>query len=182
MRRQLSTNGKKLGKSGASFDIDLPGDNGPIFGDFGQTPVRLNPDSEGEVVWAKRLCPVRARIYNIPFRDSGFNYGDIVLHDGAETGEREWQGHIYPVFNVLEVHEKSPFQTFVYAMGGLTDDMVIALREHFSKLGAVEDWSHNVRILCKQCSEGTVHESCDTELGDEVESATRRVAIAAKGR
>ena len=64
---------------GLHFDSD----EGPINSDFGQTPVRLNPDGSTEVVWARRIDPVRARIENVPMAASGYRCGDIVLHDGA---------------------------------------------------------------------------------------------------
>lgn len=46
--------------------ITLEGGYGPISMNFGMTPVRLNPDDSGEVVWATRIDPVRARIDSIP--------------------------------------------------------------------------------------------------------------------
>lgn len=161
----------------AACGIEIPAGDGPIFEDFGRSPVRLNPDDQGEVVWGRRLCPVRLRIFNIPFRESNFHYGDIVLHDGAGTGEREWEGHVYPVFNVLELNERSPFQTHVFSARGATDEQIEQLTEQFAKIGAVEDWSKNTRVLCRQCSEGTVHEQCDTELGEE-DVDSRKIAVA----
>lgn len=49
---------------------------GPIDEDFGKTPVRLNPDGAGEVVWGDRIDPVRVRVLNVPYPESGFRYGD----------------------------------------------------------------------------------------------------------
>ncbi len=46
--------------------ITLEGGSGPISMNFDMTPVRLNPDDSGEVVWATRIDPVRARIDSIP--------------------------------------------------------------------------------------------------------------------
>lgn len=86
--------------------LDLDDDSGPIEMDFGMTPVRLNPDDDGEVVWATRIDPVRARIESIPLPESGYRYFDIVLHDGAAVGYREVGEMEYPVFNALELFEK----------------------------------------------------------------------------
>ena len=69
--------------------INVDGESGPIEMDFGMTPVRLNPEDDGEVVWATRIDPVRARLDSIPYKESGFKHGDIVLHDGAAVGYRE---------------------------------------------------------------------------------------------
>ena len=76
--------------------ISLGDGEGPIEADFGQAPVRLNPDTNAEVVWARRIDPVRAKIENIPYPDSGFRFGDVVLHDGAAVGTREAGGREYP--------------------------------------------------------------------------------------
>ena len=158
--------------------------DGPIEDNFGQTPVRLNPEDQGEVVWAQRLCPVRARIYNIPLPESGFGYGDIVLHDGAATGEREWQGRKYLVFNVLELFERSGFETHVFNVEHASPTQIENLQQSIAEIGAVEDWSHSIQILCRQCSEGLAHESCDQELASEELKAKegqppiRKVAVA----
>ena len=167
----------------ARLGIDISDGEGPIEENFGQTPVRLNPDDQGEVVWARRMCPVRARIYSIPFPESGFCYGDIVLHDGASTGQREWQGRTYLVFNVLELSERPGFETHVFEVEHASDKDFRALQESIAEVGAAEDWSHSIRILCRQCSEGTPHEHCDDELDEAVDiarSASRRVAVAVR--
>ena len=90
---------------------------GPINQDRGQTPVRVNAegleDRPTEVVWSERLCPVRARLINIPTGATGFRFGDVVLHDGAPVGYRlNSFGKERPVFNVLELFEPSRFSTY----------------------------------------------------------------------
>jgi len=72
----------------AACGMDVPPGDGPPEFNWGSTPVRLNPDGDGEVVWARRLDPARARIANVPLPASGFHWGDIVLNDGAIEGER----------------------------------------------------------------------------------------------
>lgn len=142
--------------------ITLDGSEGPIDMDFGITPVRLNPQENGEVVWASRIDPVRARISNIPFPESGFRHGDIVLHDGAPEGVRTRNGRDYSVFNVLELFEASSCATAVLtvelARDGDVDELSdMAEAQSFS----LEDWTSNVRVLCKQCSEGVAHAQHD---------------------
>jgi tetratricopeptide (TPR) repeat protein len=135
-----------------------PGE-GPIDEDFGITPVRLNPDDNAEVVWGNRIDPVRVVLGNIPTAASGFRAGDVVLHDGAPVGERQHNGHTYSVFNVLELFEPSANSTYeaeVLArdaadLEALTTALEAAQVDH-------EVWTTNVRMLCKQCSEGTPHE------------------------
>jgi hypothetical protein len=147
-------------RSGLTIEVG----EGPIESDLGITPVRLNPDGAAEVVWGRRLDPVRVRIENIPYADSGFRFGDVVLHDGAPVGERESNGRKYSVFNVLELYEASAQSTWEVEvcarderdLAALTDALEAARVEH-------ENWTANVRALCKQCSEGTPHEHHDEE-------------------
>lgn len=144
--------------------IRLDGDSGPIEMNFGITPVRLNPDDAGEVVWATRIDPVRARIDSIPFIESGFRHGDIVLHDGAAVGQRQIDDRDYPVFNVLQIFEQSRYQTVRAEVELIKDEDLQVLEELLSKESHVlEDWTANVRMLCKQCSEGVPHEHHDGE-------------------
>ena len=132
---------------------------GPIEEDFGITPVRLNPDGSGEVVWGRRIDPVRVVIGNIPYPTSGFRAGDIVLHDGAPVGERQYDGRSYLVFNVLALFEASANSTYeaevrardTADLEALTAALDAAQVDH-------EVWTTNIRTLCKQCSEGTPHD------------------------
>jgi len=148
------------------FDID-PGE-GPISENFGLTPVRLNPDGSGEVVWARRICPVRARIQNVPYPESGFRFGDVVLHDGAPTGTRESDGREYSVFNVLELFESSELSTYVAEVRVSSDDDIAELEGLLDSAKIHnEDWTESVRVLCRQCSEGRAHEQHDHDLKKE---------------
>lgn len=148
--------------------ITLAGSAGPIEMDFGMTPVRLNPDENGEVVWATRIDPVRARIDSIPFPESGFRHGDVVLHDGAAVGYRKLEAHEYPVFNVLELFERSGYTTCVATVSVESDLDLDALEKAFSVIQShYEDWTRNVRTLCRACSEGQPHAQHDHELKDE---------------
>lgn len=153
-------------------------DEGPVDANCGMTPVRLNPDDEGEVVWGTRLDPARTRIDNIPFKKSGFKYGDVVLNDGAAVGHRVYNGTEYPVFNVLELISSSEYQTHKLDVMIRSDDDLEELKKAIFKAGhEIEDWTKNTQYLCKQCSEGTPHEKHDHELENEW-SAERTLAIA----
>lgn len=152
----------------------------PIEQDFGQTPVRLNPEGDAEVVWARRIDPVRARLLNIPYADSGFCYGDIVLHDGAAVGEREVDGRVYSVFNVLELFQPSANSTFEAELRVSGSDDVDALLRRLEAADiAAEDWSRSVRTLCRQCSEGLPHEQHEREaVALDEQQPIRVIAIA----
>lgn len=160
--------------------VAIEAGDSPIEQDFGQTPVRLNPEQGGEVVWARRIDPVRARILNIPYADSGHCYGDIVLHDGASVGQREVDGRTYPVFNVLELFQPSPHSTYEAELQVTGEADVQALLERLDARGiAAEDWSRSVRILCKHCSEGTAHEDHEhQEAPFDEQQPARLIAVA----
>lgn len=83
-----------------------PGDQ-PIAADFGRALTRLNPDGDPEVVWGRRVDPVRLHIENVPLPSSGYRFGDVVLHDGAATGQRVSEGREYAVFNAFGLHQPS---------------------------------------------------------------------------
>ncbi len=158
--------------------LDLDDGSGPIEMDFGMTPVRLNPDDDGEVVWATRIDPVRARIESVPLPESGYRYLDIVLHDGAAVGYREVGGMEYPVFNALELFEKSSFKTCVVRVSVNEQSDLERLEEMSAESRCeIEDWTANIRALCRQCSEGKPHEHHDQELQEEWHSE-RRIGVA----
>ncbi|WP_090355552.1 tetratricopeptide repeat protein [Dyella sp. 333MFSha] len=145
--------------------LRIPEGDGPIQGNFGIAPVRLNPDDNGEVVWGTRIDPVRVVIRNIPYPKSGFRAGDVVLHDGAPVGERQSKGRTYSVFNVLELFEPSANSTYeaevhtddAADLEALTTALDLAQVDH-------EVWTSNVRILCRQCSEGVPHEHASDDV------------------
>lgn len=172
-----------------SLEIITEDGKGPINQDMGQTPVRVN--AEGienravEVVWSDCLCPVRSRITNIPTGATGFRYGDIVLHDGAPVGYRlNPRGQERAVFNVLELFEPSRFATYEAVIEAESAEAIEELEKMCADAGIeVEDWTANIRNLCKACSEGRPHEGHDQELKEPVSwSPERRVGFAAANR
>jgi hypothetical protein len=143
--------------------IDVPPGEGPPEFAWGRTPVRLNPDGDGEVVWARRLDPARAQILNIPLPTSGFRWGDVVLNDGAVEGERVVNGRTYPVFNVLERWQLSSFRTFIIELVTANGEALAALEQCAEdRGGAAEDWGTCTSILCRDCSYGRPHEHAET--------------------
>lgn len=138
--------------------------------DLGNTPIRLNPDESGEVVWGKRTDPARAIILSIPFPESGHRYGDLLLNDGAPQGYRLVNDIEYPVFNELQLITKSKYKTYSCKVH-TSDSSFIEKLEQLCKDSDVEmeDWS-TVKYLCKQCSEGVVHEEHDHDLQEKSEN------------
>ncbi len=166
--------------------IDIEDGDEPIVGRFGYTPVRLNgfegSDAQTEVVWAHRLSPVTARIANIPTPEARFRYGDVVLHDGAETGTRLYApGDERSVFNVFELFEPSDFVTHEVRLEAPGDADIAALASACDQAKVeFEDWTSHVTFLCKACSEGRAHEQHDHSARNETWQAERRVGIASR--
>jgi hypothetical protein len=109
----------------------------------------------GETVWGPRIDPARVVIRNIPMDNTAFRWGDIVLHDGAPNGEREVAGRVYSVFDVLARWSPSEIPTLRVEVRCDSEGDARALIGLFeSNHFGAEDWSANVRKLCKACSRG----------------------------
>ncbi|MDQ1656633.1 MAG: hypothetical protein QOD41_1716 [Cryptosporangiaceae bacterium] len=147
----------------AGFGIDVPPGNGEIEADLGMTPVRLDPS--GEVVWGRRLCPARVRVLSVPILQAR-RFGEVVLHDGVPSGERVSNGHTYPVFDELKLLRRSELPSLTVVVEAPTEDDMDALTDSFADAGFGAESQRNVRILCRRCSEGSVHHTAhDAEGG-----------------
>lgn len=164
--------------------IAVPGTDGPIEGDFGAACVRLNPWGDGETVWFRRLSPCHGRLLNVPMPESGFRFGDIVLHDGARTGTRSDGTRDVPVFNAMQRLQASEFATFTVLAHCDDEADVDALGEiRLPGLGYVEDWTGSFRVLCRRCSYGTPHSHGEHDQDDDgAWQHERDFGVAAQGR
>jgi tetratricopeptide (TPR) repeat protein len=161
-----------------AFGWELEVNDDELILDLGSTPVRLNPDGNGEVIWAERIDPARTIIKSVPLPESNHRYNDVLLNDGAPVGYRTSHGKEYPVFNELQLIRLSDFKTF--SVLAETDD-----QNQIDQLGDLcdrnqigfEDWT-TVRLLCKQCSEGIPHDHHDHENNVSFEGK-RRLGFAA---
>jgi hypothetical protein len=158
----------------SSFGIPIPAgaeDGSPIEADFGAAPVRLNAEPcfigqqpvvldghtyQTEVVWGRRLCPTRIRIMNVPLPESGHRFGDIVLHDGDTIGTRRLGDQEIGVFNQIALWQRSVLPTLTVALEASGAEAVGDLLDRLDHAGlAGEDWTDNIQVLCRACSEGT---------------------------
>ena len=162
-----------------AFGIDLPprAAGAPVSADFGPAPVRLNAEPrfvgepalevdgrtwDVEVVWGRRLCPTRIRILNVPTPASGHRFGDVVLHDGDTLGTRLFGEHELGVFNEIALWERSRHATVTVTVDAPDGDAVEELADLCdAEGGAAEDWTANMRQLCRACSEGSPHDTHD---------------------
>ena len=146
--------------------ITVADGSGPPDFDLGPMPIRLNPDGEGEVVWAHRVDPARAILVNVPYPRSGYREGDTVLHDGAAAGYRMLSTAKIPVFDGLQVLEVSARRTTEASVFAPAEADVEALATAARDAGTVlEDWTASVRNLCRLCSEGVPHDEHEVREG-----------------
>jgi hypothetical protein len=147
------------------FGLKYEDSDAEITGQIGVTPIRTDPKGRAEVIWSKRIDPTRAMLENVPTLQSGRHYGDIVLHDGAPNGYRKFHGHEVPVFDEMLVIHKSDYLTFEIRMEG-SNAAEMKEFERICEGYAVEceNWTTNVGMVCKQCSEGRPHQRHDHEL------------------
>jgi hypothetical protein len=139
--------------------IRVPEGAGPPDADYGLVPIRLDPSGDGEVVWAHRIDPARARLTNVPLPTSSFSWNDLVLHDGAPQGFRMLHGKEVPVFNVLMRLQPSGYRTFVVELGTSDPSVIEGLQRIAHEAGgAAENWGQSTRMLCRECSLGVPHE------------------------
>jgi len=164
----------------AACGVRVPEGSGPIEHDYGVAVVRLHPWNGGETVYVRRIDPVRARLLNVPWPESGHRFGDIVLHDGAVTGYRFDGEHKVPVFNELGRLIASEFQTFaVFVRCDSRADLQALLDATAPGIGFAEDWTE-IRNYCMRCSYGTVHSHEPQSASDW--NADRSLGIASQSR
>lgn len=140
----------------SGYGVEIHGNDGPIAMEMGPAPVRINPDTTGEVVWGRRIDPARVVIESVPLPGSGHRWHDIVLHDGVPSGQRTWGDREFAVFDELAIWERSEVSAWECLVVAPADS-VEALTGRFLHEGwAAEDWTGNVRALCGDCSRGSV--------------------------
>lgn len=142
------------------FGIEMPPGVGEITMELGPTPIRLTSDGAGEVVWCRRIDPARAIIRSVPLPESGFHFGDVLLHDGAPSGHRILNGQAISVFDMIERLRPSNYVNFEIEVEG----DAVALNRLFELAAqedlGLEDWG-TIRCLCRSCSQGTPHNGLD---------------------
>lgn len=136
------------------YGIDLPAGDGAILADFGLTCVRITTATGQEVVWARRLCPTRARVLTVPF-DPTRRFGEIVVHDGVPNGERILRDTAVPVFDELMLFTPSELATLAVTIVTSTPEDLEALLDAFAEQDLGAEAISTGQVLCKCCSEGS---------------------------
>ena len=73
--------------------------------------VRCKHRGQREILWARRLDPVRAELLSLPQLPTSLNYGDTVLFDLDKVGERMLPGGRVPVHPFLEQTDTRFYRT-----------------------------------------------------------------------
>jgi tetratricopeptide (TPR) repeat protein len=170
----------------AAYGVKLPPGDGEIAMRLGLTPIRLNPDSHGEVVWCDRIDPARAIIRNVPLPQAAHRYGDLVLHDGAPNGTRFVGEQEVPVFDELQLLIPSRYATFIVNVEAESAEALRGLQRLLAEAELTsEDWG-TIRQLCHECSTGRAGahefaaeyapgEATDLGIAAETEAAVQNV-------
>ncbi len=165
------------------FGIPLPPDNEDeeLRLKIGMTPVRLSENKE--VIWIERIDPARGFILNVPTPDSKRRYRDLILNDGAPMGTRTVDGQQFPVFEELQLLQASDYQTYSVWVSAPLSKWLDTLSELCEKANVgCENWTHTLRHVCKQCSEGNPHEVHDRELEKDIIDGQFNLGMAAKSQ
>ncbi|MFI1581560.1 tetratricopeptide repeat protein [Embleya sp. NPDC020630] len=140
-----------------AYGIDIAPGTGEIDQDFGITCVRLDTPEGREVVWARRICPTRAVVLNVPLSPAR-RFGDIVLHDGVPEGERVMGGDTYPVFDELLLWRASDMPTWTAEVTAPAEADFDALETSFTERDFALEASAGIRMLCGCCAEGRIEQ------------------------
>lgn len=146
----------------AAYGVTLPDGEGEPHGSLGSTPVRVDLDGATEVVWCERLDPARALIENVPTPDCARRWHDVVLMDGEPKGERRSGDEWVPVFDEISLWRPAelPKLRVVVHAGSPAEVELLVDRVRDAGRGA-EDWTSEVQVLCRECSEGRPDPSHD---------------------
>lgn len=134
-----------------------------IDAEFGPTCIRLG-DVE-EVVWAVRLCPTRARVVSVPFNPSR-RFGEVVVHDGAPSGERVVGDVTVPVFDEVALFEPSDAATLSVLVTGGPGELE-ALAESFARRRLGFEVLASRVDLCACCSRSSIRQERSEHDGEQ---------------
>lgn len=140
---------------------------GPIDGNFGLAPIRLNPDrpsldlevparyGDTEVVWCWRRSPAHAVVASVPLPQSGHRFRDVILHDGEPKGSRRTGDQEVSVFDEIVRLCESGMPTWQAQVSAPSLAEVETVGDFFGERGlGADNWS-GMNILCSDCSHGS---------------------------
>ena len=158
---------------------EFPEKNKVIKLNLGNIPVRINPTTKPEIVWATRIGPVRAHIGSVPQPSSDRRFKDLILIDHAPSGYHIGNGKRVPVFDELQLIRRSPNRTFIAFLKTHNPADILTLDRLCTKakLG-FDNWSKATRRFFNQQKE-SLPEYFDDSIFQNLEKENYMVAIAA---
>lgn len=143
-------------------------------------PVQISHGSFKEIVWAKPLHPLKARIISIPHPNSRRRFGEIILHDWHPIGYRVIKNKRYPLFEELERLKTSHFHTFSVLLHDSSEQQIQQLEQLCSDAGiGFEVWSNmNFNQINTQSKQPEYYD----QIIATPEQAYTLIALAAKER
>ncbi len=146
-----------------SFGVDIPPGDGQPLVELGLTPIRINPETNPELVWCKRIDPARALIYNVPLPASNRRYLDLILHDGEPVGIKRLHNQEVSIFEEISIIKPSSYSTYEIIINTPFREDIAILYDlaHNVEIG-IDDWSA-LRQLCRACIEGKPHDRHDAQ-------------------
>jgi len=146
---------------------------------LGLIPVRINPSTNPEIIWATRIDTARAVIESIPQPASDRRFKDIILVDGDHKGYRIAKNKKLPVYDELQLLKFSPHRTFVTLLQTSCPEEVNVLDKLCFKAGlGFDNWSKANRIFVNRLDE-KLPEYFDEEFIENFDRESYLVAIAA---
>ena len=144
--------------------MEIEGDSGPINMDLGKVLLKLDSDQGPHILLGKKICPARAVIDSIPFPHTGLDLKDVVLYQKL-TEPIELDGKEHEVVEIIELFEKSNYQTFIANVTTSKEKDLEKLQDLFSETKHFfMNWTPSTSVFCKKCSEGIEHDVHDDNL------------------
>ena len=149
--------GSARAPAGRAWHKMSPGD-GPIEMRIGPSRSACRREN-AEVVWCDRIDPCRAIIHSVPLPESEAPLRRSAAHDGEARGRRQFGNDSVPVFDELDVLERSAYGTWEIVVRCADPEQLQSLIAELKRaeLG-VEDWTGSVQMLCAACSLGEPHD------------------------
>ncbi|MBI5915027.1 MAG: hypothetical protein HY842_06590 [Bacteroidetes bacterium] len=161
--------------------FDFKNSGGALHLDLGIVPVRLNPFTQPEIVAARRLDPVRARIESIPQPSSGRRHKDLILIEHKPAGRFFQQNKKMQVHDELDLLKQSTWNTYSALLHTDSQRDVDTLANLCleAEIG-FDNWSNATRFFQPNLHKN-VSEYFDQAIFGKLERDVFLVAMAARG-
>lgn len=167
-------------KAWNQLGYDFPEKNKVIKMNMGNIPVRINPKTKPEIIWATKIDPARAYIASVPQPSSDRRFRDLILVDHSPTGFFINEKEKMPVYNELQLLKPSRKWTFIAFLETTNPMDIMALDRLCAKarLG-FDNWSKATRHYLNQTND-RLPEYFDKSIIQDFKSDNYLIAISAE--